>query len=40
MNFLTLSHGFACFTGALLVELVYLISKGKNSLISCLYTLN
>ncbi|XP_075838039.1 solute carrier family 15 member 5 [Microtus pennsylvanicus] len=29
MNFLTLSHGFACFTGALLVELVYLISKGN-----------
>ncbi|XP_028728087.1 solute carrier family 15 member 5 [Peromyscus leucopus] len=29
MNFLTLFHGFACFSGALLVELVYLISEGN-----------
>ncbi|XP_040599389.1 solute carrier family 15 member 5 [Mesocricetus auratus] len=29
MNFLSLSHGFACFSGALLVELVYLVSKGN-----------
>uniref|UniRef100_A0A8B7WJ82 Solute carrier family 15 member 5 n=1 Tax=Castor canadensis TaxID=51338 RepID=A0A8B7WJ82_CASCN len=28
-NCLTLYHGFACFTGALLVELVYLISEGS-----------
>ncbi|KAM5174907.1 solute carrier family 15 member 5 [Callospermophilus lateralis] len=29
MNFLTLFNGFGCFTGALLVELVYLISEGN-----------
>ncbi|XP_076796822.1 solute carrier family 15 member 5 isoform X2 [Arvicanthis niloticus] len=28
MTFLTLFHGSACFTGALLIELVYLISEG------------
>ncbi|XP_008055077.1 solute carrier family 15 member 5 [Carlito syrichta] len=28
MNFLTLFNGFGCFTGALLVKLVYLISEG------------
>ncbi|XP_041592704.1 solute carrier family 15 member 5 [Vulpes lagopus] len=29
MNFLTLFNGFGCFMGALLVELVYLISEGN-----------
>ncbi|XP_012303035.2 solute carrier family 15 member 5 [Aotus nancymaae] len=29
MNILTLFNGFGCFTGALLVELVYLISEGN-----------
>ncbi|XP_006199963.2 solute carrier family 15 member 5 [Vicugna pacos] len=29
MNFLTLLNGFGCFLGALLVELVYLISEGN-----------
>nr|XP_002752242.2 solute carrier family 15 member 5 [Callithrix jacchus] len=29
MNFLTLFNGFGCFTGALLVELAYLISEGN-----------
>nr|XP_012631291.1 solute carrier family 15 member 5 [Microcebus murinus] len=29
MNFLTLFNGFGCFTGALLVELLYLISEGN-----------
>ncbi|XP_051010584.1 solute carrier family 15 member 5 [Acomys russatus] len=29
MNFLSLFHGSACFAGALLVELVYLISEGN-----------
>lgn len=29
MNFLTLFNGFGCFMGALLVQLVYLISEGK-----------
>ncbi|XP_077024045.1 solute carrier family 15 member 5 [Tamandua tetradactyla] len=29
MNFLTLFNGLGCFTGALLVELVYLISEGN-----------
>uniref|UniRef100_A0A8C9DIJ7 Solute carrier family 15 member 5 n=1 Tax=Prolemur simus TaxID=1328070 RepID=A0A8C9DIJ7_PROSS len=29
MNFLTLFNGFGCFTGALLVEVLYLISEGN-----------
>lgn len=40
MTFLSLFQGFACFLGALLVELVYLISKGKISFTIWLYTLN
>ncbi|KAG8513786.1 Solute carrier family 15 member 5 [Galemys pyrenaicus] len=36
-NFLTMSNGFGCFTGALLVELVYLVSEGKNKFMVCLY---
>lgn len=37
MNFLTLFNGFGCFMGALLVEMVYVISEGKNRFMVCLH---